>query len=70
MKRIIELSIKGVGLALALFAVFGLVADVANQGVFTLKNYNYTKWSLGQSSWDLVFLFRESYMKQPIFPMR
>ena len=43
MKRIIELSIKGVGLALALFAVFGLVADVANQGVFTLKNYNYTK---------------------------
>ena len=42
MKRIIELSIKGVGLALALFAVFGLVADVANQGVFTLKNYNYT----------------------------
>ena len=41
MKRIIELSIKGVGLALALFAVFGLVADVANQGVFTLKNYNY-----------------------------
>ena len=40
MIRIIELSIKGVGLALALFAVFGLVADVANQGVFTLKNYN------------------------------
>ena len=27
MKRIIELSIKGVGLALALFAVFGLVPD-------------------------------------------
>ena len=47
MKRIIELSIKGVGLALALFAVFGLVADVANQGVFTLKNYNYTKMVIG-----------------------
>ncbi len=47
MKRIIELSIKGVGLALALFAVFGLVADVANQGVFTLKNYNYTKMGIG-----------------------
>ena len=47
MKRIIELSIKGVGLALALFAVFGLVADVANQGVSTLKNYNYTKMVIG-----------------------
>ena len=70
MKRIIELSIKGVGLALALFAVFGLVADVANQGVFTLKITIIPKWSLGQSSWDLVFLFPESYMKQPIFPMR
>ena len=63
MKRIIELSIKGVGLALALFAVFGLVADVANQGVFTLKNYNYTKMviaSLGTSVllW-VVFMLRD-----------
>ena len=51
MKRIIELSIKGVGLALALFAVFGLVADVANQGVFKLQLYQNGHWGSHRGTW-------------------
>lgn len=47
MKRIIELSIKGVGIALALFTLFGVITDRLNGGVFEFHNFAYTKMVTG-----------------------
>lgn len=47
MKYLITLLVRGIGMALSLFAVFGVFFDVINDGVYCFENFSYTRMVIG-----------------------
>lgn len=68
MKKLIELSIKGVSAALVCFSLFGIVWNLVNGGDYILTDYVYTKMVLGAVVVGLGFSIPGIVYESPNLP--
>lgn len=68
MKKLIELSIKGVSAALVCFSLFGVVWNLINGGDYILTDYAYTKMVLGAVVVGLGFSIPGIVYESPNLP--
>ena len=46
-KTMTKNAIIGIGMALTIFCIYGIIFDILNRGCYALDNYNYTKMVIG-----------------------